>query len=164
MELIWRILTFEDSHQTKAQNCLAYNNCCSIFNSLFQLPSISREGNLYNTFLFPHIIHEISDNISVICKIYNTTMLYGRKVYYPITSTNELIPPENLFQLLQFLSLLPRLFPLDALDKTYTSNTLTSILAIYSEIYRYLNIGDEKNFFSNNLPICFEILAFHKIL
>ena len=164
VEFIWRIFTLEDFRQSKEHFCLAYHSCSNIFNSLFELPSTSREDSLNNTLLFLHFFHEVSDNISDICKTYNTTMLYGRKVYYPTTSINELNPPENLFQVLQFLSLLPRIFPLDVFDKTYTSTTLSSMLSIFSEISRYLNIGEGDNIFSNNLPICFEILAFQNTL
>ena len=164
VECTWQIFKLEDCHQTRAHIHLAIQDCNIILKTLFQLHYTCEEFNLSNKLFYPYPINKLCDSISVLCKTYKTTTCYERKIYYPIESGFELDIPENLFQVIQFLSLLPRIFPQDVLDITHTSTTLASILSIHSDILRYLNIDEGDRFFSNDLPICFEFLEFQNTM
>ena len=164
VECIWQIFKLEDFHQTKAHIYLAIQDCNIILKSLLRLHYTCKQYNLSNKLFYPYSISKLCDSISVLCKTYKTITFYERKIYYPIESGFELYIPENLFQVIQFLSLLPRIFPQDELDTTHTSTTLASILSIHSDILRYLNIGEGDIFFSNDLPICFEFLEFQNTM
>ena len=164
VECIWQIFKLEDFHQTRTHIYLAIQNCNIILKTLFQLHYTCEQFNLSNKLFYPYSISKLCDSVSVLCKTYKTTTFYGRKIYYPIESGFELDIPENIFQVIQFLSLLPRIFPQDVLDTTHTSTTLASILSIHSDILRYLNIGERDRFFSNDLPICFEFLEFQNTM